>query len=238
MTLTYSSYVTSIGNLMPVPATDPSFIIMVPNMIDDAEQRLYRQLDLMNTSVRDSSAALTSGNRNFTLPTSIGTFIITDEINIITPVGTTNPESGTRNQLVPTSDEMLNALWPNVTGSSVPQYFAMVNDGLIITGPWPDAAYQVEVVGTQRPTPLSASNTTSLLSVYFPDVFVAASMVFASAYMKNFGAAVDDPKAGVTWESHLQELIKSASVEEARKKFSSQGWSSKDPAQLATPPRT
>lgn len=236
--LTYTTYVASIANLMPVPASDPNFAIMVPNMIDDAEQRLYRDLDLQNTSVRDSSAALTAGNRNFNLPTSIGTFIVTDEVNVVTPAGTANPELGTRKALMPCSEEMLNMLWPSVSGSTVPTYFAMVNDGVLIVGPWPDQAYQVEVVGTQRPAPISTTNVTTLLSVYFPDCLVAASMVFAAGYMKNFGAAVDDPKQGVTWEGHLGELLKSAHVEEARKKFSSAGWSSKEPSPLATPPRT
>lgn len=238
MSLNYTSYLASIANMMPVPASDAGFIAMVPNMIDDAEQRLYRELDLLNTSIRDDSAALTAGNRNFNLPSSIGTFVVTEEINIITPAGTIDPELGTRKALVPASEEMLNMLWPSVTGSAAPDYFAMVNQGAVIVGPWPNGAYQVEVVGTQRPAPLSTSNVTTLLSVYFPDVFFAASMVFAAGYMKNFGAAVDDPKSGVTWESHLQTLMKSASTEEMKKKFEGPGWSPYEPAPLATPPRT
>jgi hypothetical protein len=55
--------------------------------------------------------------------------------------------------------------------------------------------------------------------------------------MKNYGAAVDDPKQGVTWESHLQSLMASAQVEENRKKFAGPGWSPKQPEPLATPAR-
>lgn len=238
--LTYDTYVTSIANLLPSPGTaqDPGLVAVLPNVIDDAEQRIYRDLDLMDTSVRDNSAALTSGNRNFTLPSSLGTFIVTEELNVITPVGTSNPENGTRNALVPASTEMLNMLWPSVSGSTVPQYYAMVNQGLVIVGPWPDASYQVEVVGTIRPPALSSTNTTTRLTVFFPDLFLAASMVFLSGYQKNFGAAVDDPKMAVTWESHYNALLQSAQTEEARKKYTSQGWSSQQPAQIATPPRT
>lgn len=237
--LTYTTFVTSIANLMPVDSTtNADFLTVLPNIINDAEQRLYRELDLLNTSVRDSSAALIAGNRNFTSPTTQGIFLVTDEVNVITPAGVTNPDLGTRNQLVPASDEVLNALYPSVSGSTIPQYFAMVDQGVMIVGPWPDANYQVEVVGTQRPEPLSSSNTTTLLSVYFPDLMIAASMVFASAYMKNFGAAADDPKMASTWESHLQELLKSAVVEEGRKEFEGAGWSDKSPTPLATPPRT
>lgn len=238
MPLTYSTYVTSLANLLVVPVSDPGYVTDLPNIIDDAELRCYRELDLIDTSERDSSAAMTAGNRNFTFPSTLGTFVVTEEVNVITPAGTTNPELGTRNALVPASDEMLNMLWPAVSGSTVPQYFAMVNQGLIIVGPWPDAAYQVEVVGTVRPAPLSVSNTTTLLSVYFPDLLLAASMVRAAGYQKNYGAAVDDPKMGPTWESHFQNLLAGANVEEARKQFEGPGWSSKQPAPTATPPRT
>ena len=43
-------------------------------------------------------------------PTAVGTFIVCDEINVITPVGTSVADNGTRHQLIPTSDETLNAL--------------------------------------------------------------------------------------------------------------------------------
>lgn len=238
MALTYAQYVTSLANLLVVPASDGGFLTDLPNIIADAELRIYRELDLLDTSVRDSSSAMVAGNRNFTLPSSLGTFVVTDELNVITPAGTTNPDGGTRNSLVPTSEEHLNTLWPSVAGSTTPQYFAMVNQNLAIVGPWPDAAYQIEAVGTIRPTPLSATNVTTILSTYFDDLFLAASMARAAAYQKNYGQGADDPKMAVTWESHYQTLKTSADVEEARKKFEGPGWSSKDPAPTVTPPRT
>lgn len=234
--LTYSTYVSTLSTLLVVSSSDADFQTVLPSIIDDAELRIYRDLDLLNTSTR-STTALTAGNRNLTLPSYNGTVVVCDEINVITPVST-QPDSGTRNQLVPASDELLNALWPSVTGSTVPQYWAMVNQDSVILGPWPDAAYTVEVVHTIRPNSLSTTNTTTLLSVYFPDLFVAASMVFGAGYQKNFGAAVDDPKMALTWESHYQQLLQGAQVEEARKTFTSQGWSDKQPAPLVTPPRT
>jgi hypothetical protein len=240
MSLTYTQWVTSIGNIAQIPTTDPNFLTMLPNAIDDAEQRLYRQLDLLNTITRDSSASLTAGSRTFNLPASIGTFYVTEDINVITPSSQSNPDLGTRNSLMPASKEYLDLTWNSVNGSTVPQYFAMITQNQIIVGPWPDQSYQVEVVGTIRPQPLSSTNVTTLLSWYFPDVFVAASMVFVAGYMKNYGAGpgLDDPRQGVSWETHLQELLKSAEVEEQRKKFAGPGWSPKEPAPIATPPRT
>lgn len=242
--MNYTGFVQSISNLLVVPTTDPGFVIALPDIINDAELRLYRELDFLSTIVRDSSAALTTSNRNFTLPEGTATtgptgpFVVVDGINIVTPAGTANPDSGTRNQLTPVSKEFLDAAWPSVTGATVPQYFAMITQTSIITGPWPDAAYQVEVIGTQRPVSLSATNPTTFLSLYLPDVLLAAAMVFGCGYQKNWSSMADDPKSAVSWESHLQALLRGAQVEEARKKFTADGWSSKEPSPIVTPART
>jgi hypothetical protein len=238
--LTYSTFVTSLANLLVVQTSDSGFQTVLPNIIDDAEQRLYRELQLLNTTVRDSSVAFSTGTRTFNLPSSIGTFYVVDSIYAITPAGTVNPDLGTHNYLTPASRSFIDALFPSSVGSGVPQYFAPTTQNSYIVGPWPDQAYQAEVVGTIRPTALSSTNVTTLLSWYFPDLFLAASCVFGAGYQQNFGAsgAVDNPAMAVNWESHYQTLLKSAEVEEAMKKFTSQGWSSKAPAELATPPRT
>jgi hypothetical protein len=239
MSLTYTTYQNSLVNLMPVPsAADPGFSMDLPNVIDYAELRCYRDLQLLNTVTRDSSAALSLNTRTFNLPSSVATFVVTQDINVITPAGTVAPDSGTRNPLVPSSKEMLDFMWPSSSGSTVPTYFAMVTQTTIVVGPWPDQAYQVEVVGTVRPTPLSATNASTILSTYFPDLFIAASMVRLAGLMKNYGMAVDDPQQGVTWEQQYTKLLASAQTEEAMKKFQSQGWSPNVPAPLATPPRT
>lgn len=232
----YNGFAQTMALNMVTSTTDANFQLALPNITNDAEQRLYRELDLLNTIFRDSSGTLTAGNRNFTLPASTNTFVVVDQLNVITPVST-SPDSGTRNPLTPASKEMLDVIWPSVSGSTVPVYFAMITQGTVIVGPWPDQGYTVEVVGTYRPLTLSASNQTTLLSTYFPDLLAAAGMVYATGYQRNFGAMSDDPKAGVSWESHLQELLKSAQTEEQRKKFNMAGWSSKQPAPQATPPR-
>jgi hypothetical protein len=235
--LTYTTYVSSIANLLVVPVSDPYFLEVVPNIIDDAELRIYRELDLLASNA-SATSAMTAGNRNFTLPSTNGTFVVVESINVITPVATVDPELGTRNPVMPTSIDVLNAFYPSVNGSTVPVYFSRDREGAVVFGPWPNAAYTVEVIGTIRPAALSSSTITSVLSVYFPDLFVAASMVFGAAYQKNFGSAVDDPKAAVTWESHYQMLLKAAATEENRKKFEGAGWSPSSPSPEATPPRT
>lgn len=218
MSLTYQTYVSSLANMMVVPVTDPGFQAMVPNCLDDAELFLQRKLDLVDSTVRDSSASFTLSTRTFSLPSSIGTFIVAEQLNVITPAGTTNPELGTRNSLIPTSLDTLDFLWPSVNGSTLPVYYAMLNQDTALVGPWPNAAYTVEVVGTQRFTPLYVSQTTSPLSVFFPDLLLAASLTFASGYQRNFGSMADDPKMAQSWRSWLEAKLADAVTEENKKK--------------------
>jgi len=233
----YNQFNVSFANMLVVSTTDVNYQTMLPFAIGDAEQRCYRDLDLLNTVVRDLTGVLTAGNRGFNLPAANGTFEVVDSIYVITPVGTT-ADNGTRNEVIPASRQFINVLYPSVIGSGVPQWFAMTTQTSVIFGPWPDQAYNAEVVGTIRPNSLSSTNITTILTVYLPDLFFAAAMVFGAAYQQNFAATGDNPQMAVNWEQHYDQLLKSAEVEEARKKFTSEGWSSKSPAPLATPPRT
>jgi hypothetical protein len=252
--LTYSQYVTQIATMAVVAETDPAFVTILPQMITYAENRMYRDIDFMftSTSLHGTTFVLAAGNRNLSFNIDLasnsdaqaGTFVVSEQINLLTDANgdaadTTNPDACVRVPLLPTTKEFLDAVY----GSSLtanrgqPQYFVPFNETLFFVGPVPDQAYPVEVVGTYRPNSLSASNTTTFISLYLPDVFIMASMIYISAYQRNFGRLNDDPQMAITYESQYQALLKSAIVEEARKKFDAAGWSSQSPATVATPTR-
>lgn len=77
----------------------------------------------------------------------------------------------------------------------------------------------------------------SFISQYLPDLMVMASMIYISAYQRNFGKESDDPQMAMSYETQYQLLLKSATVEEARKKFDAAAWSSQSPATVASPTR-
>jgi hypothetical protein len=64
-----------------------------------------------------------------------------------------------------------------------------------------------------------------------------ASMIYVSAYQRNFGRLNDDPQMAQTYESQYQTLLKNADLEENRKKFEAAAWSSQEPSISATPTR-
>lgn len=234
MALTYTTYVAQVANIMAVEPTTTQFQTMLPGMIDYAEQRIYRELDLLNTVTRDNTTALTALSRNFTLPTTAnGNFITIQGINLITPAGNL-ADNGTRNALQPTTRDYLDTVWNSASGVSLPKLFAMIDQFNIIVGPWPDANYGVEVIGTIRPNPLSQSNSTTFLTQYLPDLFLAASMIFATGYQRDFGSQADNPAQAVSWESQYEKLFASANGEELRKKWAGPGWTSY--SAVANPP--
>lgn len=233
--LTYATYKTALATLSVVPETDANWLAILPDAIDYAELRIYRDLDLLST---------VSSNVNFStianaskVQLTQGTFVTLQNVNVITPAGTTNPDQGTRVPLLPVSKEYIQYSWPSATNANVPQYFAMIDERTFSLGPWPDDAYTLEIIGTVRPASLSAGNTTTFISQYLPDLFLMASMIFISGYQRNFGRQSDDPQMAQSYESQYMALLKGATVEEYRKKFSASGWTSISPSPVATPGR-
>lgn len=245
--LTYNTYVTQIAEMAVVAPDDTNFLAILPAMIDYAELRIYRDLDLASTSFSytDPSIALTAGNRNLsvplTLPDGSGSFVVSEQINLILPSGQTNPNAATaeRFPLTPTTKEFLDAVFGSnlVAARGRPRYYAPKDENTFYVGPSPDQSYFVEVVGTYRPNALSASNPTTFVSQYLPDLLIMASMVYISAYQRNFGRQSDDPQMAQSYESQYQTLLKGAMVEEARKKYEGPAWSSQSPTPVATPTR-
>jgi hypothetical protein len=252
--LTYSQYVTQIATMAVVAENDPAYLTILPQMITYAENRMYRDIDFMftSTSLHGTTFILTAGNRNLSFNINLsansdsqaGTFVVSEQINLLTDASgnaatTTDPDSCVRVPLLPTTKEFLDAVY----GSSLtanrgqPKYFVPFNETLFFVGPVPDQAYPVEVVGTFRPNSLSAANTTTFISLYLPDVFIMASMIYISAYQRNFGRQSDDPAMAQSYESQYKALLQGAIVEEARKKFDASGWSSQSPSPVATPTR-
>jgi len=243
--LTYTTYKTQVAQMAVVAEDDPNFVAILPMMIDYANLRICRDLDLLFTSVSLHGAgyALTVGNRNLSFSQDLGngtSFVVGEQINLILNATTpTDPDTGTRVPLLPTTKEFLDAVYGSslVANRGIPKYFVPFNDTLFLVGPVPIQSYYVEVVGTTRPAPLSASVPTTFISEYLPDLLMMVSMVYISAYQRNFGKESDDPQMAQSYENQYQLLLQSAGVEEARKKFEAAAWSSQSPATVASPTR-
>jgi hypothetical protein len=217
----YNSYISTVANISAQDQTTPEFLQIIPQMISYAEDRIYRELDMLDTVNVNTTSNLTPQNRNFTLPSApSGVFLTITGLNIFYGTG---PQ---RQQLQPVAKSFLDSVYGSPTGATLPQYFAMVTQDTIVLGPYPDIAYQVEVIGTFQPAPLTSTNPTTILTELVPDLFLAASMVFFSGYQRDFGSQADNPAQAQSWENQYQILFKSAMLLELRKKFAGPGWTS------------
>ncbi len=242
--MNYTDIITEWSVLTNIPLTDADFQTNVPTVIAYVEGRLTRELDLMAANVRDATSSTVSGSRNFNLPTTYGTFLIIDGINIITPAATA-PDSGTRNALTYVSRDVLDYTYGSSTSSGVPTQFAYLTQDTqsspaqtqVIFGPWPDAAYRVEVIGKIQPQALSSTNPNTWLSDNLAELYIYAGMIQWAGYMRNYSQISDDPQQPGSWESQYQKLLASASVYQARARFGGASWTPKQVEPNAIPQR-
>lgn len=229
MSYNYSTFLTALTQEMSISQSNPDLQVVLPTFIQNAELRIYRDLDLLSTIFRDTAGTLTNNSRIFTLPQTYGKFVVVEGVNLM---------QGTArlNALTPCSREFLDGMFPLDTAPttlSMPRFFARDSDQTLIVGPTVGPGVVLaglEVVGTVRPSPLSATTTTTFISESLPDLLLYAAMVEATGWMKNYGAQAEDPKMGISWESRYQGAMGPALSEETRKKFQAGSWTAKSRA--------
>jgi hypothetical protein len=252
--LTYNGYVTQIATMAVVNTTvsnsvvvgvDPSFNAIIPQMLNYAELRIQRDADLLPLLTSNSSYSLSQGNN--ILQVSVNDFVTIQTVSVL---------NGTASSpLLPTTKEFLQNCYNDSSSSywGTPQYFAMYGGDSstggntyqnIVIGPYPDQTYQVLMTGTIRmpslyefATAAYAGTSTTFISTYLPDLLIMASMIYISAFQRNFGRQSDDPGMAQSYESQYQALLKGAITEEYRKKMQAAAWSSTSSSPVATPTR-
>lgn len=220
--MNYLEYGIRVANLLPINVTNTQFQNMLPSMIEYAEQRIYRELNLLETRVANSTLTTTPNSRDFTLPNpSAGPYITVVGINVITPANTPLLAGGTRNSIPSRSRMLVDFMCPSdlATSPVVPKMYYMRNQNTVIIGPSSTVPYYIEVVGTIRPYPLSPTNPNTYLTTFLPDLFTAASMVFAGNYLRDFGQEAGGANIAQGWEQEYQALFASANAEETRKRY-------------------
>jgi hypothetical protein len=251
--LTYNGYVSQIATMAVVETTtvngvvqgvDSAFNSILPQMLNYAELRIQRDIDLLPAQAL-RSYSLTLGSNYLSI--SANDFVTVNTLAII-------PDAySSEIPLIPTSREFLQNVWGNPSSTGIPKYFSMSGGDLatfgetsmnIRVGPYPDDNYAVNVYGMVRMPTLyqfanaaQASNNSTFISTYLPDMLIMASMVYISAYQRNFGRMSDDPSMAQSYEGQYQVLLRGATVEEARKKFQASAWSSSSTPSAASPSR-
>jgi len=228
--------------------TDAPPQLQVPSILNYAELRIQRDLDLL-ASQTSNQYTLTSGTNILNVP--IDDFLTVQTLRWVQSNGTTVVNSGT---CIPVTKEYLQNVYGGIgAGSGPPQYYAMVGDNFgdgadtynnIMFGPYANFPYTIEITGTIRIPSLYqyaqngvADTNYTYISAYYPDMLVMASLIYIAAFQRNFSATSDSQDMGQSYEKQYQALRLGAVAEENRKKIQGSGWSAYSTPVSATPTR-
>lgn len=235
--------VAQLGYYCQQEVPDPSFTLATPNFVNNAELRIYRELDFAAVSGQNTSLSTAANSKTVNLTVMSGQTIAGTPVAFQYPVvvETIAAKVGTRwipFQLV--SLDWLDMTWPDESVSAAPglglAYYNMLDNQTARLAPVPDLVYPLRVTGTWRPAPMSATNPVTWLGTNLPDLLFCAVMVEAMGYQRDFGAQADNPQAALSWEARYGEAKRTALREEALRKGLGPDFQPYAPAPLANPP--
>jgi hypothetical protein len=254
--LSYNLYVQQIG-IMAVSLTfetagvyefvDPALQGAIPSMLNYAELRIQRDLDLLSSQT-SNTYTLTAGQNVFPLP--VNDFFTVQTLEIVQSSSATVVNSF---PLLPVSKEMIQNCYGGVSSAGQPMYYAMYGDTFggnqdtntnILLGPAPNFGYSLRVTGTTREPSLYQNAVTGIadtaytyISQWYPDLLIMASMIYVSAFQRNWSATADDTPMAMSYEKQYQALRLGAVPEESRRKQQGSSWSAYSTPTAATPTR-
>jgi len=224
--MTYDEVVSQLKTNLTVELNDEdaNFTRIIPGMFLYADGRIYRELAFLAKKITQP-AVLIPMIREFSLP---GNVRVLRAINVFTKAAPVTLKSK-RQPLERISAEALDFFWPDASfNPGLPMKYAVLglNTPAPLPGtdisyqvrlmPTPDQAYPAELLGDIRPDPLAPENPETFLSVFYPELFIAACMIYASGYQRDFGAQADDPAKAVSWEAVYTSLRQGVMMEAAR----------------------
>jgi hypothetical protein len=243
--LSYNLYVQQIGILAVATTaetagvwafTDAPLQGIINQALNYAELRIQRDIDFLQAK-SSNNYTLTAGIATLSIP--INDFLMLETLEIVQSSSGAVVNSC---PLTPVSKELIQNCYAGLSCAGTPRFFAVTGstfgDGAdtnfnVLFGPPPNYAYTLRAYGVIRlPTlatyatsgPADASYT--YISQFLPDMLLMASMIYVSAFQRQFSSTSDDPAMAMSYEKQYQALRLGAISEENRKKFLESGWSS------------
>lgn len=254
--LSFNAWVTTVGAMAValtqetagvVAFVDPPLQAVLPQILAYAESRIARDLDLL-ASQTSNLYTLTAGAAVFPLP--VGDFQTVQTLEIVQSY---NGQTVNSTPLTFVSKEFIQNCYSGLTGAGTPKYAALYGDNFgdeqdsvtnILLGPPPNFAYSLRVTGTACEPSLFTNASAGIadteytyISQYYSDMLVMASMIFISAYQRNFSATSDSPDMGQSYEKQYQALRLGAIELENRRKQQGSAWTAYSTPTAATPTR-
>lgn len=227
--------------------SDAPLQTVLPQILSYAEARIQRDIDALQAR-SSNQYALTIASNILSIP--VNDFLVIETLEI---AQVSNGVVVNSTPLIPVSKEFIQNCYSGLFSTGYPRYFALYGDTFgdganiyvnVLLGPPPNSSYPVVVTGVIRmpslyqfATPGPADTSYTYISQWLPDLLLSASMIFISAYQRNFSANSDSPDMPVNYETQYRAQLAGAIAEENRKKGLGSGYSAYSTPATATPTR-
>jgi len=146
-------------------------------IIENVEFKILRDVDSDNNR-RYATANLITSDRFINRPAGL---LVVRSAQIVDSNGSSEPDNREFLQFRDTS--FMSEF--NPTGATgVPKYYSMWDEEKIVVAPTPDATYEIQLNYILKDPGLSATNTTTYLSLNFPDGLLYACLAEAYGFLK------------------------------------------------------
>jgi len=151
--------------------TETNFVAAIPTFIKQAEQRIYRSVNLP-VNRKNMAGTMTDGNAYLAMPS-----------DFLFPLSLTITSSSNQIFLLNKDANFIRSTYPNAATKGTPKYYGTFASDTFIVGPTPDADYVTELHYYYMPDSI-VSSTTSWLGTNADTVLLYGSLIEAYTYMK------------------------------------------------------
>ena len=165
--MTYAELIQKIRDYTEVSANVLTDSIL-NDMIENVEFRILRDVDSDNNR-RYATANVLTNTRFIDTPTNA---LVIRSAQIVDSDGTASADNSFMSEFNPTG------------ATGVPKYYSWWDQDTIVMAPTPDATYTIQLNYVLKDPGLSATNTTTYLSTYFPNGLLYACLAEAYGFLK------------------------------------------------------
>tara|TARA_A100001515_G_scaffold137913_1_gene131007 strand:- start:454 stop:1086 length:633 start_codon:yes stop_codon:yes gene_type:complete len=151
--------------------TGTDFVAAIPTFVKQAEQRIYRSVNLP-VNRKNVSGTMTDGNAYLAMPT-----------DFLFPLSLSITSSSNQIFLLNKDANFIRSTYPNAATKGTPKYYGVFASDTFIIGPTPDSNYTTELHYYYQPNSI-VTDSTSWLGTNADTVLLYGSLVEAYVYMK------------------------------------------------------
>jgi|TARA_B100001964_G_scaffold235935_1_gene296878 hypothetical protein len=174
--MTYAELVQKIRDYTEVDSTVLSDTI-INGFIENAEFRVLREVD-SDSNRSFKTAQLVASQRYIDVPADC---LVVRSAQIVDSDGVASADN---REFLEYKDTNFMSEYNPTDATGVPKYYSYWDEDTLVFAPVPNAAYTIQINYVLKPAALTATNTTTYLSLNFPNGLLYACLVEAYGFLK------------------------------------------------------